>query len=525
LLEKIDQMDNGDTPGELYAVSRECHRGLRHRLRTIAVPFSAVHGYDLHSRAGIQHLTDVPSVQELLSADGLTLDQISHVEFEEDCTWGDDDSLATLSQLRVLSAPGASLSLIAANRCLQVLDLGRCSLVDLEGLTPIRHTLNTLRLKSEHLRDFSALRGCTELTILSLRWCKSLTNLSVLAECTQLTTLDLPSCRIVDISALAACPQLTTLDLRFNPITDISALAACTQLTTLSLPWTDIRTASSLDHCPKLTTLDMTGCHELIDISALADCPLLTSLDMVECYHLGRIAPLVGCKRLQHLDITGCSGINDVHTIGSMESLTSLYMGTLDVTLDVPRHRGLTTLHVFSGTGVDFRRFPGVTTLHIDSTDQTNLAGIGDCTLLRELILLDCAQLTDLSALVDCPELRVLQITSCQSLTHVHTYRSLTHLRIDRCPNLTHVHVSGNRSLTHLRIDRCPNLTHVDVSGHRSLQHLRVNKCSNLSVVEAADCQRLQSIELRKCASMDALNIPRNPALVTLKVSQMTVKV
>ena len=482
LLVKIDGLaEPAPRPGEVYAVSRQCHQGLAYRLRTVVVPFSAVHGYRSCARANIRRLSGVPSLQQLLSVETLALDQISHLEFKDDCAWHATDSLAPFQQLRVLRARGARPSLCATNRSLQDLDLGIChGLVDVAGLVPVRHSLTRLTLGSKNLRDISALARIKNLVSLTLGWCISLVDLSALGHCTQLTDITLVGCGASDLSALAGCTrlttlilnrhgtgdlvgisalgrctQLTTLNLRDCGVSDISALATCTRLTTLDLAGNgSLADIAALAQCTRLETLDISGCYTLTEISALGTCPLLTSLDMTQCDRLRRIAPLVRCRNLRRLCIKDCSGIADISTLGAIPSLVSLYMGVRYSLHDVPLHRGLRTLYVFCGPGVDFDRFPGLTTLTIDSTAKGDLEGIYACTRLRKLTLVGCEDLVDISALMDCSELTELQIDRCVSLgsVRIHSHPSLQRLRINNCPGLS------------VEVEDCPRLTSVTVS-------------------------------------------------------------
>ena len=478
LFEKIDLLAGpGRHPGELYTVSKRCYAEVRHRLRTMSVPFTAVCGYRTSLRDSLRRITGVPGVEHLLSVEGLALDKLTHVYFTDDCKWGANDSLESLPQLRVLRAHGARPSMVAHNRSLQHLDLGVCHhLRDLTELIPARHSLVSLRLHSRHLRDISVLQGFQKLTDLALSACVSLENISALGLCRRLTTLDLRGCGLTDITALAVCRQLTTLDLSMNTsLVDISTLAACPRLATLYLVDTGICDTASLAHCPELTTLDVRYSSTLRDISALGSCPLLARLYLTECHALETIGPLVRCQRLQHLDIVGCSDLTDLDAIGLMGSLTLL---RLDAVVGVPMLPGLTTLQVFTGHCVDFRLFPGLTALTIDSTIQVDLDGIRDCTQLRNLTLLDCEYLVDVSAIMGCTE------------------------------------------LTTLRIASCPRLHYVAVSGHPSLQHLQITSCGELYEVEAEDCPRLASTEITHCRSIEFCSLHRNPAMLSTVVSE-----
>jgi Leucine-rich repeat (LRR) protein len=472
-------------------------------MRTVSVPFSAIKGYFSPVLGGsscpgtaIRRLTGVPSVTQLLAVEGLVLDQITHLEFQEGCPWRDTDSLSALPELRVLSAPGARPSLFAANRSLEVLDLGTYPFEDLRGLHPVRHSLKTLRLESETLHDISELKRFPKLAVLRI-WCRSLVDISALEWCTRLTTLNLSSCGVSDLSALTACKQLTsvtlsrcadetlwdlsalgtciqltTLEAQHCAISDLSALRTCANLTELDLTGNESLTdISALARCPSLQTLFLRGCWDLPDISSLAECPLLTNLDMTQCVNVRDIAPLKQCLKLRHLEIVDCGSITDTTAIGSMASLTSLYMGVRGSKHDVPRHDNLTDLRVFSEWGLDFARFPSLTTLHIESVHLVELAGIGACPRLRKLTLVGCGDLSDISGIENCPELRKLYIDSCESLGTVRIHNpSLRHLRINNCPGLSDIEVDG------------PRLTRFVLSPQRSYTICRLQPFAIVSV-------------------------------------------
>ena len=81
-----------------------------------------------------------------------------------------------------------------------------------------------------------------------------------------ITGLNLQSCQIRDWSFLKGLTQLTSLDLSYNEITDGSFLKGLTQLTSLDLSYNKIADGSFLKGLTQLTSLDLSD-NEITDWS------------------------------------------------------------------------------------------------------------------------------------------------------------------------------------------------------------------------------------------------------------------
>ena len=96
--------------------------------------------------------------------------------------------------------------------------------------------LNSLKLFSWGVNDFSPIAGLDNLQTLSLLGCE-ITDSASLEGLTSLTTLRLDQSIVHDFSAIGAIPNLNRLELNTPDVRDPSTLATLTQITELDAPF------------------------------------------------------------------------------------------------------------------------------------------------------------------------------------------------------------------------------------------------------------------------------------------------
>ena len=164
------------------------------------------------------------------------------------------------------------------------------------------------KVKAEHRDNVAlyAMRYSGKLAYthaLSLRWCKTLTDLSPLAGLSALTSLSIPDgAQVTDLTPLASLTGLTSLTLSgFPELNDLRPLAGLTALTKLNLnSCLRITDLSPLADLTGLTSLDLSYCHQICDIAALTALTALTRLSVASS-SLTNITPLAGMTALTSL--------------------------------------------------------------------------------------------------------------------------------------------------------------------------------------------------------------------------------
>ena len=183
--------------------------------------------------------------------------------------------------------------------------------------------LTSLIANSKGITNLTGLEYATNLTVLSLCYNGSITDISPLAGLTSLTALYLDINQITYISPLAGLTNLTYLDLSHNQITDISPLAGLTSLTALSLGSNSITDISPLVGLTSLRYLNL-GFNSITDISPLAGLTSLTSLQLWN-NTITEISPLAGLISLTSLILSN-NTITDISPLAGMTNLCGLYL-------------------------------------------------------------------------------------------------------------------------------------------------------------------------------------------------------
>jgi Leucine-rich repeat (LRR) protein len=249
--------------------------------------------------------------------------------------------------------------------------------------------LTSLIANSKGITNLTGLEYATNLTVLSLCYNHSITDISPLAGLTSLTALYLDINQITYISPLAGLTNLTYLDLSHNQITDISPLAGLTSLTALSL-----------------------GSNSITDISPLAG---LTSLENVHLpfNSITDISPLAGLTSLRDLNL-GFNSITDISPLAGLTSLTSLQLWNNTITEISPLAGliSLTSLILSNNTITDISPVAGLTSLtylYLYDNQITDISPLAGLTSLTNL-LLSGNQITDISPLAGLTSLTHLQL-------------------------------------------------------------------------------------------------------------------
>ena len=200
-----------------------------------------------------------------------------------ECTGFDDySSISDLKYLQYLSITGCNLT----NEQLKGInfenkeylhDIDVSENPDLSDLSPLGSlkVLSDLTVDKTAVRDFSALKDCEVLRVVSAQNC-GITDISTLSN-KAIGYLYLNNNEIADISSFVNFEGLSTLEIVNNKITDISSLA---------------------DH-KVLSTLHLDG-NQITDISALGSTPYLSWLQISD-NQITSLQPLTNASRLGYL--------------------------------------------------------------------------------------------------------------------------------------------------------------------------------------------------------------------------------
>jgi len=264
--------------------------------------------------------------------------------------------------------------------------------------------------------DLTPLATLTGLTSLTLCGFPELEDLRPLAGLTALSSLTLNSCpKLSDLSPLAGLAALTRLDLSYCPqLSDITALTALTAMTRLSVFSGSLTDITPLAGMTALTRLEL-RCRKLTDITPLAGMTALTSLNLQRGEHLTDLAPLAGMKALESLNLSSCERLTDLAPLAGLTSLTTLDLhGSVQIS-DLAPLRGMKAL----------------TSLNLGYcaklTDVTPLAGL---TALHYLYLGNCGNIHDLTPLLGLTGLNTRDLTD--AIRALQEARRLAALPLDR---------------------------------------------------------------------------------------------
>ena len=264
----------------------------------------------------------------------------------------------------------------------------------------------------------ACITGATELDLSHLRLRSIPAEITCLAE--QLTVLKLKQCAgLFDISSLAGLSKLQELDLSRNEnIIGISSLAKLIELEILKLSGcdnlTDLRPLNSLS---KLQQLDLSGCKSLTDLRPLNSLNNLQQLDLSECKSLTELHPLNSLSKLQWLDLSWCKSLTEFSPLNSLSNLQQLHLSRCDNLTDLRPLNSLSNLQQLDLSGCD---------------NLTDLRPLNSLSNLGQLNVSWCNKLTELSPLNSLSNLQQLDLSWCKGLTELsslNTLSSFTYLR------------------------------------------------------------------------------------------------
>lgn len=150
--------------------------------------------------------------------------------------------------------------------------------------TAVGNRLNQVEVLNVSIRDLRKLYplvcyAASTLRELTLFTCLSLSDFAALPR--------LPSLEKVSVTGNGHMQNLKWLS--YSPLVTVVRATQCTQLTSLE----------GLEACSQLRVLEVTGAHELQDISAVATCAKLFYLDLSQCFSLASVTVLrhLSCLR------------------------------------------------------------------------------------------------------------------------------------------------------------------------------------------------------------------------------------
>ena len=257
------------------------------------------------------------------------------------CTGFDDySSISELKYLQYLSITGCNLTneqLKAINfenkEYLQNVDLSEnTELSDISPLGTLK-ALSDLTVDKTAVRDFSALKDCEILRIVSAQNCgitdiSTLTNKAIgylylnnndISDISSfeifeaLSTLEIINNKITDISALADHKVLSTLHLDGNQITDISALGSTPYLSWLQISDNQITSLQPLSNASKLGYL-YANRNKLTNLDGLENALNLKILQATE-NQIENINGITNCTILEQFNINS-NKVSDISLLG-----------------------------------------------------------------------------------------------------------------------------------------------------------------------------------------------------------------
>lgn len=258
-----------------------------------------------------------------------------------ECTGFDDySSISDLKYLQYLSITGCNLTneqLKGINfknkEYLHEIDFSEnAELSDISPLGTLK-TLNNLTVDKTAVRDFSVLKDCEILSVVSAQSCgitdiSTLTNkaishlylnsneisdISSFVNFEALRTLEISNNKITDISALADHKILSTLHLDANQITDISALASTPSLSRLQISDNQITTLQSLSNAEQLGYLYVNS-NKLTNLDGLENALKLKVLQATE-NQIENINGITNCTILEQFNINS-NKVSDISSLG-----------------------------------------------------------------------------------------------------------------------------------------------------------------------------------------------------------------
>lgn len=248
----------------------------------------------------------------------------------EGCTGFDDYSvISELAYLRILKISGCNLTDEQLNSISfdQLENLENVTLSDnaeLSDLTPLSSVklLDELTVDNTAVRDFSAVKDCAKLAVVSAQNC-GITDISTLTN-SAIEILTLNDNEISDISNMAYFEQLGSLFLNNNMIEDISPLVnAAPDLIILEIDGNQITSLESVSAFERLRELSVNR-NRLTDLDGLEDCLQLVELEAAE-NQITNIDGITNCTILKKFNINKNS-VSDISLLGkSAATLENIY--------------------------------------------------------------------------------------------------------------------------------------------------------------------------------------------------------
>lgn len=341
-----------------------------------------------------------------------------------------------------------------------------------------KNRLHSLRLGKSGIRDFTGLKGLTNLhtltapgtvldnksasTISKLEKLRVLnidstwvTNISFLKDLTSLVDLDVSNNKIVDATAIKNLEKLVTLRIQNTNIRDIEFVSSLKNLNYLNVSYTKISDVSILGKLEKLRFL-------LLQYTAISDLKFAQDLKSLRWLHAGAteindIRPIAKCTRIQHLylnktkltDLTGIGELHELQHLSLSESTVSDISSIVDLAtlnyLDLEKTT-ITSLPTMSGlkrlsflglgsTGISsLKELENLERLSVLSVDRTNINSIRPLSRARRLKYLDISftDVADLSPLRNNQTLETLHInhTKVSDFSVLRSLPKLSHLII-----------------------------------------------------------------------------------------------
>ncbi|KAL8158516.1 hypothetical protein V2J09_000053 [Rumex salicifolius] len=321
--------------------------------------------------------------------------------------------------------------------------------------------LNLSDLLTEKLPDkfFAKL---LELRWLILRGCSKLVSLPSVRNLKYLKMLDLSHCSALQKIATAVLMnrELQMLDFSYTSMTNIPIIKETPNLTHLIARDVEVFVLSSLIQVSSLVVLDLSGVHNVREITQLASNTSLRVLDLSRteitsidflpnlihlhdlilrrCENLTKLPAVGNLTKLEVFDISGCKLLKDLpEGLSDLESLKELNLSLTSVS-HLPSFAKLTSLLKLSLKGLKLASLENLASLlTLEELDLNSIQIIPQQELkfdfLQDLVRLQIldlsqtpvAQLPDMSKLVN---LKELLLANCQLLEVVPNLQPLTNL-------------------------------------------------------------------------------------------------
>ena len=248
------------------------------------------------------------SALEQVALDGL--DSLESLRIFSGKALRDLPGLSTLPALRKIqlsSAPNLSEA-IQFPPSLREATIGRLPHSHLEFLAQCTDLVELRIATLRQLRDISALAATTRLRQLSLTACDSLEDFSPLEGLDALVELRVRGGSLDDLDRLALPSGLVELTIARAAIGSFESVASLRRLSQLELErCDDLEVLPSLRSLEDLEEVSLVGCSSLRSLDFLAGHPSVARIDLEGCRSVRSLEPLYELPRLKWLDIRGCA--------------------------------------------------------------------------------------------------------------------------------------------------------------------------------------------------------------------------